>query len=110
MSVRFIRAVKLAGAVFLATALAGCVVQERRPVAEIVAPSPPPPPRYEVVPPPSRPAEIVQWRAGHWHWDGREYVWIAGEYIEKPRPAAVWVPGHWNARGSRWVWIEGHWR
>ncbi len=110
MPVQLGRIVRLAGALLLATALTNCVVEERRPVAEIIAPTPPPPLRYEAVPPPPRPAEIIQWRPGRWHWDGREYVWVPGEYIERPRAAAVWVPGHWDPRGSSWVWIEGHWR
>ena len=107
---RLARTGTFAAAVIVATALTGCVVERPRPVAEIVAPMPPPPPRYEVVPPPARPAEIVQWRPGHWHWDGRAYVWVPGEYIERPRPAAIWVPGHWDERGGRWVWVEGRWR
>jgi hypothetical protein len=111
MRLRLTHTAALAATLVLATALTGCVVERSpRPVAEIVAPTAPPPPRYEVIPPPTRPAEIVQWRPGHWHWDGREYVWIGGEYIERPRPAAVWVPGHWDARGPRWVWVEGRWR
>jgi hypothetical protein len=110
MRLRLFRTATLSATLVLASAVTGCVAERSRPVAEIVAPTAPPPPRYEVVPPPSRPAEIVQWRPGHWHWNGREYAWIGGEYIERPRPAAVWVPGHWDARGGRWVWIEGRWR
>jgi hypothetical protein len=110
MRLRLGRTGTLAVTLLLAATLSGCVVEQPRPVVEVVAPRPPPPPRYEIAPPPSRPAEIVEWRPGHWHWDGREYVWIAGEYIERPRPTAAWVPGHWDDRGGRWVWVEGHWR
>jgi len=92
-------------------ALSGCVAYApppRGPV-EVVAPVAPPPPRVEVVPPPSRPAEIVEWHPGHWHWDGRAYVWISGEYVERPHRAARWEPGHWVARPQGWVWVPGHW-
>jgi YXWGXW repeat-containing protein len=110
MQSRFTRIGALAATVMLAASLTGCVVEERTPVAEIVAPMPPPPPRYEVVPPPPRPAETLAWRPGHWHWNGREYVWVHGGYMERPRPAATWDPGHWDDRGGRWVWVDGHWR
>jgi hypothetical protein len=110
MIVRFARVGGFACALSLAGLVAGCVVQERRPAVEIVAPKPPPPVRYEVIPPPPRPAEFVEWRPGHWHWDGREYVWMGGEYIERPHPRAAWSAGHWEVRGDRWAWVEGRWR
>jgi hypothetical protein len=79
---------------------------------EIIAPHAPPPPRHERIPPPppGRPAEIVVWDPGHWHWDGRAWVWRPGHYIERPRREAKWVPGHWATRGPQYVWVEGHWR
>src|SRR5689334_7938924 len=97
------------------TALSGCVAYAPPPprpavVGEVVAPVAPPPPRVEAVPPLPRPAEIVEWRPGHWHWDGRAYVWISGEYVERPHRAARWEPGHWAARPQGWVWVPGHWR
>jgi WXXGXW repeat (2 copies) len=96
-----------------AASLAGCIVEPARRggvVTEVVVPRAPPPPRFEEIPPPPRPREVVEWRPGHWHWDGREYVWIPGEYIERPRREAVWEPGHWAERHEGWVWVEGHWR
>lgn len=99
------------------TALGGCV--QPVPVAgrvsvveevEVRAPRPPPPIRVEAIPAPNRPVEQVVWRPGHWHWNGREYVWIPGVYIERPRHEAVWVEGHWDAFGAEWVWRPGHWR
>jgi len=107
-----IRAGLLSLGLVLALGSAGCVVREERPVvAEIVAPKAPPPPRVEVIPEPRRPREVVEWEPGHWHWDGREYRWVEGHYIERPRPAAVYVPGHWDQRpNGSWVWIAAHWR
>jgi hypothetical protein len=91
----------------------GCVVREPRPVvvAEVVAPRRPPPERVEVRPAPPAPFEVVEWRPGHWRWDGRDWDWVPGAWIEKPHRAATWVPGHWDERGGeRWVWVEGRWR
>ncbi len=99
----------------IAVSTTGCVVETPRPhreVVEIVAPRAPPPVRYEVVPPPpAGRVEVVTWDPGHWHWNGHEYVWVPGHYVERPRREAVWEPGHWAERpNGAWVWVEGHWR
>jgi WXXGXW repeat (2 copies) len=104
----------LAAASLSLAALSGCVAYALAPrpvvVGEVVAPLAPPPPRVEVVPPPPRPVETVEWRPGHWHWDGRAYVWIPGGYVERPHRAARWEPGHWVERPRGWVWLPGGWR
>jgi hypothetical protein len=93
-----------------ATGLAGCVVEPQRGVVEVVAPQAPPPPRVEIVPAAPRPPEFVVWEPGHWHWNGREFVWVAGHYVERPRREAEWIQGGWQERGPNWVWVGGHWR
>jgi len=81
------------------------------PGAIVIAPREPPAPRYErIPPPPRRRREVLVWTPGHWRWTGRGWVWVAGRYVERPRPAAIWVPGHWEARGPNWVWIPPHWQ
>jgi hypothetical protein len=50
------------------------------------------------------------WHAGYHRWDGHQYVWVPGTYVEPPHPHARWVEGHWVHRGGGWVWVEGHWR
>ena len=110
MSASFSRAAALA-VLLAATALVpGCIVQEP-PRGEIIATAPPPPPRVEVVPEPVRPREVVVWEPGRWHWNGREYVWVAGHYIERPHRDAVYVAGHWDEHpDGRWAWVPPHWR
>lgn len=78
--------------------------------AQPAPPYPPiPPPRAEVLPP--IPRERMVWQPGHWQWDGREYAWVGGRWIEHPVPGLQWAPGHWAWRPAvGWVWIEGHWR
>jgi hypothetical protein len=95
----------------LATA---CVVAPppHRVAVEVVAPKPPPPVRYEAPPPPPPDrAELVVWDPGHWRWDGHDWAWQPGHYIERPRREAHWVPGRWAARpDGTWAWVEGRWR
>lgn len=67
-----------------------------------------PPPRYEVMPP--APGAHLAWQPGHWHWDGRGYVWIGGRWIERANAGVEWVPGHWAPRGGGWIWVAPHWR
>ena len=103
------RHLAFAGAALIAAgALAGCVVEQPRPVERTVVTRPaPPPPRAEFQPPP--PNERAVWDPGHWNWNGREYAWIGGRYIERPNVAMRWEPGHWVQQGGGWIWVEGSW-
>lgn len=95
-------------ALIAASLLVGCVVEQPRPPAERVVVRPaPPPPRAEYQPPP--PDQRAVWDPGHWNWNGREYVWVGGHYIERPNVATRWEPGHWVQRGGSWAWVEGSW-
>jgi hypothetical protein len=108
-----------ATALALAGSLAGCVAQPTRvvvrpapvTVAEVVVRRPPPPLRYiPPPPPPPRRAELWAWEPAHWHWDGRDYRWVKGRYIQRPVREAEWVPAEWLARDGVWVYRPGHWR
>jgi hypothetical protein len=37
------------------------------------------------------------------------YVWIAGQYVQRPAPSANWVPGYWQQGPNGWIWTEGRW-
>jgi len=78
----------------------------------IVAPSAPPPPRVETIPPPTgSETSALYWRLGHWEWNGANWAWAPGTYVQRPAPQAVWEPGHWVQRpGGSYVWVEGHWQ
>ncbi|MDE2198709.1 MAG: YXWGXW repeat-containing protein [Rhodospirillales bacterium] len=72
-------------------------------------PYPPVPPlRAEVVPRPPGPRFV--WEPGHWHWNGRAYVWFRGHYIRPYAHRPHYVPGHWVRRGPGWVWLRAHWQ
>ncbi|WP_439596182.1 hypothetical protein [Falsiroseomonas sp.] len=71
---------------------------------------PVPPLRAEVRPPAPR-GEHWAWQPGHWHWSGRAYDWIPGEWVERPDARLSWAHGHWVwRRPEGWIWVPGHWR
>jgi hypothetical protein len=73
--------------------------------------TPPPPPPARIEAPPEPPDGAFVWRPGHWTFEGREYLWVPGEYVERPHAGERWVTGYW-ARGAQggWIWIPGHWQ
>ena len=60
-------------------------------------------------PPPVAPPEREYWVRGHYEWNGVQYVWVGGHYIER-QAGLYWEPGRWVPRDGQWVWIGGHWR
>lgn len=74
-----------------------------------LAPSAPPPRYYEVKPPSPAPM-LVTWRTGYWDYDGRQFFWVPGSYIEKPNATAAWTPDRWERRQFGWAFIPGYWQ
>jgi len=76
----------------------------------VYVPTAPPPPRVETVPvlPPDR-VDVERWQPGYWRWNGAEYSWVEGHYVEAPRRGVAWIPGRWEQRAGGWVYIQGHW-
>lgn len=75
-------------------------------VPDVYAPAAPPP---EVEAPPPPPASVDVWTPGHWAWNGANWDWVPGQYVQRPAPQAAWVPGHWEASNGGYVWVSGHW-
>jgi hypothetical protein len=73
----------------------------------ITVPTPPPAPQPEFPPPPPSPTYV--WQSGHWSWNGVQYFWEPGKYVERPTTSASYVPGHWEQHPTGWVWVEGRW-
>jgi hypothetical protein len=71
------------------------------------APRPPPPRRAEI--PPPAPSPQVLWKYGHWRWNGQQYVWVPGRYVQRPSPTANWIPDYWEQGPEGWMWVEGQW-
>jgi hypothetical protein len=78
----------------------------------IVAPSAPPPARVETIPaPPSAQQQVMYWQPGHWMWNGANWEWASGQYVQRPAPQAVWEPGHWAQQPTGgYVWVDGRWQ
>ncbi len=73
----------------------------------LAAPHAPPPKRGEI--PPAAPSPEALWHSGHWSWDGANYTWTPGRYVERPSPSANWLPGYWDETPGGWIWVEGQW-
>ena len=73
----------------------------------VIAPSAPPPPEVEA--PPAPPAPRYVWEPGHWLWNGTQFLWDQGKYVEKPTAATAYVAGHWQEYSDGWGWVPGHW-
>ena len=82
-------------------ALSGAALAQGRPPYEPI-----PRPRFERAPPPRH---GMLWEPGHWHWDGRRYLWFGGRYIPFREEFHHYVPGAWVLVGPRWEWVPGHW-
>jgi hypothetical protein len=73
----------------------------------VVAPSAPPPPRVETPPPPPAPSYV--WEPGRWSWNGAQFAWEPGKYVERPTVSAHFTPGHWEQRSQGWAWVPSQW-
>ncbi len=73
----------------------------------IVVPTAPPAPQSEI--PPPAPSPTYVWEPGRWSWNGVQYLWNPGKYVERPTVSATYVPGHWEQYANGWVWYDGRW-
>jgi hypothetical protein len=73
----------------------------------VVAPHPPPPRRAEI--PPPAPSPQALWKFGHWSWNGQQYIWVPGYYVQRPSPSANWIPDYWEQAPGGWMWVDGQW-
>ncbi len=74
-----------------------------------LSPSSPPDTPFEQAPINYEPGKQV-WRKGHWSYDGKDFAWISGTFIEKPHPTAAWTPDRWEKRQFGWAFIPGYWQ
>ncbi|HBM91371.1 MAG TPA: hypothetical protein DD400_05815 [Rhodospirillaceae bacterium] len=73
-----------------------------------LAPTPPPMAQKEIVPTPQNPMHEI-WQKGHWSYNGKKYVWVAGRYMPRPSPTAAWSYERWEKRNYGWAFVPGHW-
>ncbi|WP_204259674.1 YXWGXW repeat-containing protein [Lichenicola cladoniae] len=60
------------------------------------------------------PASGYAWQPGGWNWNGYDYVWLPGRWVQKravsrhvARP--IYEPPHWQYDGDDWIWVPAHW-
>lgn len=92
----------LAGATIVAASTA-CVVVAHRPARSEVA-YPPPAPASEA---PVACEPGYSRVAGHWRWNGYQYVWVPQRCVY--RPGYRWQPGGYFQCGDGWCFREGGW-
>ncbi len=68
--------------------------------------APPPLPDYDQ---PPIPTEGDLWTPGYWAWNGYEYFWVPGTWIEPPQPGLLWTPGYWGVIGGVYAFHRGYW-
>ena len=74
------------------------------------APYPPvPAPRAERVPAPPVSSTLLIWQPGHHDWDGQQFAWIEGRWVERAGHGTLWQDGYWRRDGVTYVWVRGHW-
>jgi hypothetical protein len=75
-------------------------------VSVTVNAAPPPLPVYEQ---PPCPAAGFVWAPGYWAWDGDDYYWVPGTWVEAPAVGLLWTPGWWGWQGGEYLWHAGYW-
>ena len=68
------------------------------------------PPELPIVyeqPPLPEPGYI--WTPGYWAWDGMDYYWVPGTWVQPPESDLLWTPGYWGWRDGFYGWNPGYW-
>ncbi len=78
------------------------------PAPAVVHPAKPmPQPKQESVP--KAPREGAYWAPGDYYYDGGDWGWADGYWLDAPIEDAMWVPGHWADHWWGNSWVPGHW-
>jgi hypothetical protein len=68
--------------------------------------APPPLPDYDQ---PPIPADGDIWTPGYWAWNGYDYFWVPGTWVEPPQPGLLWTPGYWAFVNGAYAFHRGYW-
>lgn len=66
-----------------------------------------PPYRTEQVPLPPVSDAVVVWEPGHFDWNGVDYTWVPGKWVEGT--STNWLEGYWDETKPTPVWVPAHW-
>jgi hypothetical protein len=67
------------------------------------------PPELPVYVQPALPEPGYIWTPGYWGWDGSDYYWVPGTWVEPPASDLLWTPGYWGWRDGFYGWNPGYW-
>jgi hypothetical protein len=67
------------------------------------------PPVLPVYEQPPLPEPGYLWSPGYWAWDGSDYYWVPGTWVEPPSAGLLWTPGYWGWNDGVYAWNEGYW-
>ncbi|MBV9655329.1 MAG: YXWGXW repeat-containing protein [Acetobacteraceae bacterium] len=76
--------------------------------ASYTAPAVPPLVAERVPAPPPAPVPLI-WQPGHYIWDGAQYRWSPGRWVDRAGHGTLWQDGYWQRHGRRYEWVPGHW-
>ncbi len=49
------------------------------------------------------------WVPGDYYWDGNDWQWSDGYWVDNPWSDVLWIPGHWSDRWWGYTWVPGYW-
>ena len=55
------------------------------------------------------PRSIIGVGRTYWAWDGDDYYWVPGTWVESPEIGFLWTPGYWGWGGNAFFFHEGYW-
>ena len=67
------------------------------------------PPALPVYEQPFCPEDGYIWTPGYWAWDGGDYYWVPGTWVEAPEVGFLWTPGYWGWGDNAFFFHEGYW-
>ena len=50
------------------------------------------------------------WVSGYYGWGGRDWVWVPGRWVQRPRRDVVWNDSRYYANDDRRYWRSGYWQ
>src|SRR5208337_187903 len=67
------------------------------------------PPALPIYEQPICPGDGYIWTPGYWAWDGNNYYWVDGTWVESPEVGFLWTPGYWGWGCNAFLFHEGYW-
>src|ERR1035437_9290275 len=58
------------------------------------------PPRLPYYTQPMCPYDGYLWTPGYWAYNGYDYYWVPGEWVEPPEYGYLWTPCYWGYSGG----------